>query len=140
MRKWIVIFVSLLTPAMVSQTVSADESSLESALRWFDTMDIDRSGTLTEDELINAQRVLFARSDANQDGEVTVDEYIFGIPSDRSDVRARTIKRFQAIDEDGDEKATEDEFIDFAQRVIAASDSDKNGTTSRDEFAQAVQQ
>src|SRR5262245_2368305 len=68
---------------------SAQETDLESAMRWFDGIDNDRDGAITAEEIILIEGRQARRMDADGDGRLTLEEFNFGIPADRADVVER---------------------------------------------------
>jgi Ca2+-binding EF-hand superfamily protein len=79
----------------------------------------------------------FKRTDDNKDGEITLSEYIFGIPDDRQDVIDRFTRRFRLADADSNGRVTMDEYMAFCARVIDAADTNKDGQVTKDEFVAA---
>src|SRR5262245_22919177 len=121
-----------LAPAVAQQGPS------EAALHWFDSFDQNKDGILTPDEIRSVSAKQFVRIDANGDGQLTVEEYVFGIPEDHAQELERARTRFNIMDRNGDGRASEQEFIDFGLRVIELGDTDGNGQLSRAEFAESV--
>lgn len=116
----------------------AQESDLESAMRWFDDMDTDRDGAITAAEIIRVGGRQARRMDSNADGRLTLDEFNYGIPADREDVIARRTRRFRAMDADLDGFVTEAESKAFAERVVAEADQDGDARVTRVEFEASV--
>jgi EF hand len=121
-----------LTPALAQQGPS------DAALHWFDSFDQNKDGILTPDEIRSVSAKLFVRMDANGDGSLTVEEYVFGIPEDHKQELERARTRFNIMDRNGDGRATQEEFIEFGLRVIQLGDTDGNGQLSRAEFSESV--
>ena len=118
--------------------VLAQQGPSEAALHWFDSFDQNKDGILTPDEIRSVSAKQFVRMDANGDGALTVEEYVYGIPADHQQELERARTRFNIMDRNGDGRATEQEFIEFGLRVIELGDTNGDGQLSRAEFSESV--
>jgi Ca2+-binding EF-hand superfamily protein len=116
----------------------AQEDTTESALRWFNSFDQNGDGVMAKDEVLGISEKQFARADADQDGQISLEEYTFGIPADRPDELAKTQKRFSFMDRDENGQATRDEYVSFSIQVIDLADSNADGKMSREEFLASI--
>ena len=114
------------------------DADLASALLWFDSHDIDKDGKLTDTEVIRIVQKRFRRTDGNQDGVLFLREYLDGIPSNRPDEVDRYAARFHAMDTDHDDQVTMQEILDYTRRIIRDADLNRDGVTTRQEFATFV--
>lgn len=113
------------------------ESDAQSAARYFDRLDQKKLGYFT---LVDMQRIeakVFARTDEDKDGTMTLSEYNFGIPDEREDVIERFTKRFRMADADTNGRVTLDEYMQFCANVVAAADANQDGQVTREEFVAA---
>jgi len=117
---------------------AAQQGPAESAMRWFDSYDLDKDGTVTPAEIRNGSAKEFAALDTNKDGLLTVEEYVAYIPGDRADEIARGKKRFGIADRNGDGKLTLEELTGFGLRIIEIADQNADGKMSRQEFIDSV--
>jgi len=116
----------------------AQESDLDSAMRWFDDVDADRDGTIAVEEIVRVEGRQARRMDADGDGRLTLEEFNYGIPADRGDVIARRSRRFGAMDADLDGFVTQAETKTFAGRVVAEADQDGDARVTRAEFEASI--
>ncbi len=100
----------------VSRTEASDASSKRSG-EWFDKVDLDKDGYVTQEELKQARQTHQGQR--------------------RSDMKKRAEERFKAADANGDEQLSLDEaqakMPKLAERFTAL-DADKNGMLSKDEL------
>jgi len=125
---------TMVTPATAQQAAS------DSAMRWFDDIDVDKDGAMTTAEMVRVRDKRFSRLDGNADGQLTIDEYVFGVPPNREDEIERVRRRFAIIDTDQDGYATKEEYMAFGDRVMQTADLDGDGRVLRQEFAASVGQ
>ena len=116
----------------------AQETDAASAERYFDRLDQKKQGFFTLADMQRIEGKTFKRIDDNKDGELTLEEYNFGIPDDRQDVIDRFTRRFRLADADNNGRVTMDEYMAFCARVVAAADTNKDGQVTKDEFVAAA--
>jgi Ca2+-binding EF-hand superfamily protein len=136
-KSWIatVLFAAV---SFIAMPASAQETDVESAMHWFDDMDNDRDGAITAEEIITIESRQARRMDADGDGRLTLEEFNFGIPADRTDVIERRTRRFGVMDTDLDGFVTAAESKAFAERVIVEADQDGDARVTRAEFEAGV--
>lgn len=117
---------------------AAGPADRESALRWFDEVDSNRSGTIDVAEIDRVRDKRFRRYDGDGDGYITLDEFNFSVPEELADEIERRRRRFHVMDLDGDGQLSKDEYMKFGARVAAAADINGDGVVTREEFAEAV--
>jgi Ca2+-binding EF-hand superfamily protein len=100
----------------------------EQARRWFDNLDADKNEEVTKQELYDGLRQRFRALDANNDGIVSVAEYL----GDRRDAEAGT-RRFGELDSNGDGRLTMEEFASPADWRFDRIDRNLDGKISRAE-------
>lgn len=107
----------------------------QSAMDKFRLLDKNNDGVVDKDEYDAGARAQFAQLDANHDGWVTLDELRASQDPNAGGIGADGMARQQleAMDLDGDNLISEDEFVAFADQSIATFDKDGDGVlTSRD--------
>ncbi len=114
------------------------EADAQSAERYFDRLDQKKQGFFTLADMQRIEGKTFTRTDDNKDGELTLEEYNFGIPSERQDVIDRFTRRFRLADIDGNDSITMAEYMTFCERVVAAADANRDGMVTKDEFVAAA--
>ncbi|MGI3168026.1 EF-hand domain-containing protein [Pseudooceanicola sp. C21-150M6] len=102
-------------------------------------MDTDGDGKVTREEMQAQAQKRFSDADANGDGEVTIDEIVAGMETQRTErmqkMAERMLKRADA-NEDG--KLTADEMGPRnGDRMFAFLDADEDGAVTREEFERA---
>jgi len=110
------------------------QSDAQSASAYFDRLDQNKDGGFTLADMQRIESKDFKRTDADQNGALSLDEYIYGIPPSRQDAITRYTKRFHLSDTDQNGRISMDEYMAFCARVVAAADLNKDGTVTRDEF------
>jgi hypothetical protein len=113
-----------------AQSVTDDQSSLA----YFNRLDQQKKGSFTLADMQRIEGKEFKRIDANQDGKLSLDEYVYGIPSDRPDVLRRFTRRFHLSDKNQDGFVSFDEYMEFCARVVTLADTNKDGLVTKDEF------
>ena len=116
----------------------AAQDDRDSALRWYDAVDTDKSQTIDAEEMRRVRERWFPRYDGDGDGYVSLDEFNFSVPAELADERERRSRRFKVMDLDGDGLLSREEHLQFGNRVMQAADLNGDGIVSRDEFAQTV--
>jgi Ca2+-binding EF-hand superfamily protein len=129
---WVVVFCGPIGAA------HAQANAPDSAMRWFDGIDVDKDDVMTLEEMTRVSEKRFPRTDADGDGRLTEDEYLFGIPADRLDEIEPAKRRFSVMDRDGDGFATREEYLAFGARILEIADQDGDGRVTREEFAVSV--
>lgn len=106
----------------------------------FATLDANNDGQLTMEELRNARAAMFAAADTNGDGALSAEEMTAAAQARQADRIARMIERF---DENGDGQLQADEMPQRRggdrmerrmTRAFERADADENGTLSAEEF------
>ena len=93
---------------------------------FFDQMDSNGDGQISQSEFDESHAKRFARWDRDGNGEVTKDE-----------VQRRVSRRFERVDSNGDGIIEESEFQAHSQERFGRMDSDGDGQVSREEFGEA---
>src|SRR5919108_1308797 len=127
-------FLLAAAPAFAQQP----ETDAQSAERYFTRLDQKKQGFFTLADMQRIEGKTFTRTDDNKDGELTLEEYNFGIPSERQDVIDRFTRRFHLADIDGNDSITMAEYMTFCERVVTAADSNRDGMVTKDEFVAAA--
>jgi Ca2+-binding EF-hand superfamily protein len=120
-------------PALAQQT----ETDAQSAERYFDRLDQKKQGFFTLADMQRVEAKTFKRTDINQDGELTLSEFIDGIPSDREEIIDRFTRRFELADADASGRVPLQEYMDFCARVVAAADTNQDGMVTKEELVAA---
>ncbi len=134
---------------------AAGPAMLPGAGRMFDRVDTDKSGTLSEAEVMVAAEKMFERRDTNKDGVIDGTDARGGKhhgkehgkhhkgdkankhhkgdkgDKDRKQHAARMIER---ADTDRDGKISQAEYLQHATKVFESLDTDKNGEVTKAEF------
>lgn len=105
-------------------------------------IDANSDGVISDDEAAAQVESVFATMDADDDGNLTEDEYMAvrmgggpGFNTERqAAMQARKKERFAAMDPDKDGKVTQAEFITAAKQRFSAADADKDGKVTPWEF------
>jgi hypothetical protein len=113
-----------------AQSVTDDQSSLA----YFNRLDQQKKGSFTLADMQRIEGKEFKRIDADNDGKLSLDEYVYGIPSDRPDVLRRFTRRFHLSDKNQDGFVSYDEYMEFCARVVTLADTNKDGIVTKDEF------
>jgi Ca2+-binding EF-hand superfamily protein len=87
------------TLAMLTLGTSSALADGDRADRWFDRLDTNKDGVISQAEVNARQADRFAKIDANGDGMISPEEY-----------NARTEAHFIQADADGNGEVTKDEF------------------------------
>jgi Ca2+-binding EF-hand superfamily protein len=118
----------------------AQETDLQSAMHWFDGIDVDKDEAMSMDELVGLRAKRFRRTDGNQDLYLSVDEFLFGLPANRQDEAARMRRQFEQMDTDHNGFVAEQEYMDYGGTIMTTADANRDGKVTRDEFAATVPQ
>jgi len=129
------VLLAALAGGLPAQAAQADR---ESALRWYDAVDTDKSQTVDAEEMRRVRGRWFPRYDGDGDDHVSLDEFNFSVPAELADERERRARRFKVMDLNGDGLLSREEHLQFGDRVIQAADLNGDGMVTRDEFAQTV--
>jgi len=119
-----------LAGAAAAQSVTDDQSSLA----YFNRLDQQKKGSFTLADMQRIEGKAFKRIDADHDGKLSLEEYVYGIPAERPDVLRRFTRRFQLSDKNQDGAISFDEYMEFCARVVALADTNKDGKVTKDEF------
>lgn len=129
---------ALTSALMIAGPAGAQEQQDFRAL-FFNRLDQDKNGFVSLEDLQRIAAKEYKRIDANKNNTLSLDEYTFGIPSERQDAIDFYTARFQRADfnQDGAVDFNEDQafYIDF----VARADVDKDGLVSKQEFLAATQ-
>ena len=120
-------------PALAQQT----ETDAQSAERYFQRLDQRKQGFFTLADMQRIEGKAFKRIDLNQNGELTLSEFVDGIPSDREDIIDRFTRRFKLADADESGRVPLQEYMDFCARVVTAADTNQDGMVTKEEFIAA---
>ncbi len=90
----------ILTTALLLISASSAFARGDKAERWFDRLDTNKDGIITQAEMEARGAERFAKIDANGDGMISVEEF---------SARAKT--HFTRADKDGNGEITKQEFI-----------------------------
>ena len=111
-------------------------------LKRFGAIDENNDGIISADEAAAQVEAVFAAMDADDDGELTMDEYMAvrmgpgeGKNPDRMKaMQERKKARFAEMDADKSGKLSKAEFIEGGKARFAAADTDKDGKVTPWEF------
>ncbi|MEZ5831074.1 MAG: EF-hand domain-containing protein [Dongiaceae bacterium] len=131
------ILLALTLAALAVPAFAQGETDAESAARYFNRLDQKKQGFFTLEDMQRIEGKAFKRIDDNKDGELTLSEYNFGIPSDRQDVIDRFTRRFRLADADNNGRVTMDEYMEFCVKVVQAADTNQDGKVTQEEFVAA---
>jgi Ca2+-binding EF-hand superfamily protein len=125
---------ALATSAFSGIAQAQSQTDTQSALAYFDRLDQQKKGSFTLADMQRIEGKEFKRTDVNQDGKLSLDEYIYGIPADRTDEVRRYTRRFHLSDKNQDGYVSYDEYMEFCARVVALADTNKDGVVTKVEF------
>jgi Ca2+-binding EF-hand superfamily protein len=117
--------------------LAQEESDADSAGRYFDRLDQKKQGFFTLADMQRIEGKTFKRTDDSKNGELTLDEFNFGIPDDQEATLERFTRRFRLADADNNGRVTLDEYMAFCANVVAAADTNRDGMVTREEFIAA---
>jgi Ca2+-binding EF-hand superfamily protein len=112
----------------VTQRTAPDPS------RIFDSADTNGDGVTTREEFHAARERLFARLDRNGDGFIGEDD-MSGRLAGRQKAQQRLAELVTQLDEDGDGRVSQSEFVAGPTPLFDRADTDHNGELSREEVA-----
>jgi hypothetical protein len=104
------------------------EPNTNEAQRWFENLDLDKSGDITKPELYESVRRRFEAMDRNKDGSVSQSEYV-GFREDG----AAGVARFGQLDSNKDGRLDMTEFVAPADWRFNRIDRNLDGRISRPE-------
>lgn len=135
MRFFLVLIVTLLTAGSAFAQNAPDFRGA-----YFNRLDQRKTGSFTLQDLQRISAKEFKRIDDNKDGGLSLEEYTFGIPSERQDAIDFFTARFQRSDYNGDGKVDFTEDQAYCVDLVTQADANKDGMVSRDEFLSAMSQ
>jgi Ca2+-binding EF-hand superfamily protein len=98
---------------------------------WFDRLDADGDGRLTQAEIDDARRARLAEFDQDGDAQLSLEEYQ---ALWLAVMRERMVDQFQALDADGDGVVTVDEYLVPYSRMVRRLDRNGDGEVTEDEL------
>lgn len=102
--------------------------------RIFDSADTNGDGVITREEFHAARERAFTRLDRNGDGYIDKDDAPMR-PGARHAAKDRLAQLVAQLDEDGDGRISQTEFVDGPTPLFDRADTDHNGELSREEVA-----
>ena len=124
--------VALLAALLAGPAAAQDQPDFRSL--YFKRLDQNKDGIVLLEDLQRLAAKEFRRIDEDKSGALTLDEYIFGIPSDRQDAIDFFTARFQRSDFNGDGKVDFNEDQSYCMDFVGRADANKDGGVSLDEF------
>jgi Ca2+-binding EF-hand superfamily protein len=102
-------------------------------------MDLNKDGTVTTAEAVEARMAGFAKADGNSDGQLSRAEYdamVAAMKSQRKHGGSKGAERdgFGFADADGNDAISKAEYRSAAERIIQGLDADGSGTLTRADF------
>ena len=125
---------TIATAAFVGTAAAQNVTDAQSALAYFNRLDQQKKGSFTLADMQRIEGKEFKRIDADHDGKLSLEEYVYGIPADRPDELRRYTRRFHLSDKNQDGFVSYDEDMEFCARVVAFADTNKDGIVTRAEF------
>lgn len=122
----------ILAVALAVPAVAQNQPDFRSL--YFKRLDQNKDGVVLLEDLQRIAAKEFRRIDEDKSGTLTLDEYIFGIPSDRQDAIDFFTARFQRSDFNGDGKVDFNEDQSYCVDFIGRADANRDGAVSLDEF------
>jgi Ca2+-binding EF-hand superfamily protein len=123
-----------LLAVLLSAGVAFAQSAPDFRGAYFNRLDQRKTGGFTLADLQRISAKEFKRIDDNKDGGLSLEEYTFGIPSERQDAIDFFTARFQRSDYNGDGKVDFTEDQAYCVDLVTEADTNKDGIVSRDEF------
>jgi hypothetical protein len=108
--------------------------------RWFERNDLDKNGYLTAAEVASGSDKQLRRVDIDGDGNISLDEYRYGLPADRPNQSAWLEAQFEHMDLDSDGSVSAAEFIGYGAQLVGDSDDDEDGMVSLEEYSAVMLQ
>lgn len=106
---------------------------LPGAGKMFDKADTDKSGTLSQAEVLASAETIFARRDTNKDGALDTADARPGKGHHGKGGEQRAARMMDRLDTDKDGKLSQDEMLARATRTFERLDTDKNGEVTKAE-------
>jgi len=126
--------ISLALLTIAGSATAQTVSDTQSALAYFNRLDQQKKGSFTLADMQRIEGKEFKRIDADHDGKLSLEEYLYGIPGDRPDVLRRFTRRFELSDRNHDGFVSYDEYMQFCARVVELADTNKDGIVTKTEF------
>lgn len=133
------LLLAVLAMTMTAGTVMA-QSAPDFRAAYFNRLDQKKTGGFALADLQRISAKEFKRIDDNKDGGLSLDEYIFGIPSSRQDAIDFFTARFKRSDYNGDGKVDFNEDQAYCVDLVTSADANKDGVVTKDEFLAATAQ
>lgn len=129
----------LLTVLGVASTLSVAEQATaqdkpDFRALFFNRLDQNKDGVLLLEDLQRIAAKEFRRIDADKSATLSLDEYIFGIPSERQDAIDFFTARFERSDFNDDGQVDFNEDQAYAIDLMGRADANKDSQISKDEF------
>ena len=96
-----------------------------------DQIDVNRDGTITQQEIDAHRQQKLADHDTNQDSALQLAEFQ---PLWLEVMRDRMVDHFQHFDQDGDGQVTDSELAEHLRKIMVYGDTNNDGALSRDEL------
>lgn len=138
----LIVVAALMGAAAYAQDAAAPMQRGPGPMFDFATLDANKDGKITKDELEATKTARFTEADANKDGKLSVEEMTAArdamIAKRKADRMAQMIKRFDK-DGDGMISATEMPSPPNADKMFDRFDTDKDGAISQAEADSAME-
>ncbi|WP_374373449.1 EF-hand domain-containing protein [Dongia sp.] len=125
-----------LTSALLAASATAQDKPDFRAL-YFNRLDQNKDGLVSLEDLQRIAAKEFRRVDDNKSSTLSLDEYIFGIPSERQDAIDFFTARFERSDFNNDGQVDFNEDQAYCLDLVARADVNKDGMVSKEEFLAA---
>jgi hypothetical protein len=121
-------FIAVLALAPLAGQLIASPARAQDAASNFSTSDLDKNGTIDQQEYRRRMVEVFYFADQNKDGVVVIGELEKIEPTDD--------QAFRTADKNGDGRLTLVEFVEYRMQDFDRADTDKNSKLSPGEVAQ----
>lgn len=108
------------------------ESMRERGFAMMEQLDLNKDGTLTQDEIDQARKDQLAKFDTNKDGKLSLKEYeALWLDAHRQQM----VRDFQRLDTNGDAAVTQEEFTKPFQHLVEFRDRNHDGKLNKDDMS-----